>query len=343
MARKPAPGNVDEVYSLTKAEPVPIAAKKTRFPLIVYGDSTGLQSTFVPSGMMGDAESLRMTGGDFSAPTNNGKPGETCLKIETLPKGREGWLGVYWQTPANNWGKIKGAGYDLRGAEKLTFWARGEKGGERIVAFKMGGLVGPYPDTDSAMIGPIRLTKEWTKYSIDLKDKDLRHIVGGFAFNVRRSDNPRGALFYLDEIAYEGPAVAGSSSTVIAAAEPVPSPEAPKLQKSIKVVIPFPNAKAVFVVDGRDIMDEITAVAMKYPDAKVVIEGHTDNVGSVDLNKKLSYQRAKSVADYMASKGVSVDRMTVTGLGGEVPLHEGSNNTAEGRMENRRVEVTLKP
>ena len=45
--------------------------------------------------------------------------------------GRQGWAGIYWLSPANNWAKIKGAGYDLTKANRLTFWARGAKGGDR--------------------------------------------------------------------------------------------------------------------------------------------------------------------------------------------------------------------
>ncbi len=193
-----------EVYNLTQGKPVPIAAKKTRLPLIVFGEESGSVGTFVPSGFMGDAESMKIKSADFSAPLTSSKTGTGCLKIEITPVGAQGWVGLYWQTPANNWGKIKGAGYDLSRATKLTFWARGEKGGEKISEFKMGGLLGPYPDTDSASIGPIQLKKEWTHYVIDLSGKDLRHILGGFAFSVRRAQNPRGMTFYLDEIMYEG-------------------------------------------------------------------------------------------------------------------------------------------
>ena len=53
-------------------------------------------------------------------------------------------------------------------------------------------------------MGPIKLTQEWKQFTIDLTGKDLRHIVGGFMFLLRRSENPMGAVFYFDEIVYRG-------------------------------------------------------------------------------------------------------------------------------------------
>jgi len=194
-----------EVYNLSQGKAESIAAKKTGLPLIVYGEGPGKTGTYVPSGYMGDAGSMKLLSTNFSAPLADGKPGQAGLKIAYTAKGPAGWAGVYWLAPANNWAKIKGAGYDLSESTKLTFWAKGERGGERIAELKIGGIVGPYPDTDSANLQGLKLTDEWKKYEIDLTGKDLRHIVGGFMFAVRRMDNGRGATFYLDEIRYEGP------------------------------------------------------------------------------------------------------------------------------------------
>jgi hypothetical protein len=109
---------------------------------------------------------------------------------------------MYWQYPANNWGGVDG-GFDLSRAKKLTFWARGEKGGERIEEFKVGGIMGEYSDSDTAGIGPVVLDKEWKQYTIDLTGKDLSYIIGGFAWATNLDVNPDGAVFYLDEIKYE--------------------------------------------------------------------------------------------------------------------------------------------
>lgn len=113
------------------------------------------------------------------------------------------WAGVYWQNPVNNWGSAQNAGYDLSGATKLTFWARGQNGGERIQEFKIGGIMGEYSDSDTAGIGPVVLDKEWKQYTIDLKNRDLKYIIGGFAWSTNLDVNPEGCTFYLDEIRYE--------------------------------------------------------------------------------------------------------------------------------------------
>jgi outer membrane protein OmpA-like peptidoglycan-associated protein len=339
-------GHPAEIYNLTQGKPVPIAAKKARFPLIVFGEEHGTAATFVPSGFMGDAESLKIKSAGFSAPLSSSATGNACLKIEITPRGAQRWVGMYWQTPANNWGKIKGAGYDLSRATKLTFWARGENGGEKIAEFKMGGLVGPYPDTDSASIGPIRLKKEWTQYTIDLAGKDLRHILGGFAFSVRRAQNPRGAVFYLDEIMYEGENspddVASDIVSRDTSATTAPT-QTRVLKKPIHMTVPFPDTKTAFGPDGKGLLDEFVGLAQKFSTADIFVEGHTDDIGPAATNKKLSLERAQSIANYLISRNIAADRITVKGFGGERTLHEGPGTTKEQRYENQRVELSLMP
>ena len=130
--------------------------------------------------------------------------GDTCMRVEYKNDSGTRWAGIYWQNPANNWGTIPGVGFDLQGADKITFWARGDKGGEIITEFKIGGIAsGEHIDSDSASIGPVQLTKEWTKYEIDLRGRDLSYIIGGFcwATNIDVND-PEGIVFYLDELKY---------------------------------------------------------------------------------------------------------------------------------------------
>jgi hypothetical protein len=138
--------------------------------------------------------------------TQDCQSGKTCIKIVydlECSQQDQKWAGIYWLNPANNWGKRKG-GFDLSGAEKLTFWAKGEKGGERIEEFTVGGITGDFPDSDVAIIGPVILTNEWTEYSMDLRGKDLSYISGGFAWATNVEANPeKSCTFYLDHIRYE--------------------------------------------------------------------------------------------------------------------------------------------
>ncbi|MDD5730839.1 MAG: hypothetical protein PHN57_06900 [Candidatus Omnitrophica bacterium] len=174
--------------------------KQQSMPFYIYADRSSANNHFIPSGWMGDYGDIKYDGGSKEDPYL----GDTCVKIIYSGKATQGarWAGIYWQNPANNWGTVDG-GFDLSKASKLTFWARGEKGGERIEEFKVGGIMGEYSDSDTASIGPVILNKEWTQYTIDLKGKDMSYMIGGFCWATNIDVNPDGATFYLDEIKYE--------------------------------------------------------------------------------------------------------------------------------------------
>jgi opacity protein-like surface antigen len=77
-----------------------------------------------------------------------------------------------------------------------------------------------------------------------------------------------------------------------------------------------------------------------YPETKVVIEGHTDSVGSAAYNQKLSQKRADSVRDYLIQNfNISPDRLTAKGYGEESPVT--TNETEEGRRKNRRIQAVI--
>jgi outer membrane protein OmpA-like peptidoglycan-associated protein len=71
----------------------------------------------------------------------------------------------------------------------------------------------------------------------------------------------------------------------------------------------------------------------------MVVEGHTDSQGSDDLNLKLSEDRAAAVRDYLVSRGVAADRLSAVGVGEKRPIAD--NTSAEGRANNRRVEIVI--
>ena len=187
----------DELYE-TYEEEKPAAGTFKPFP--VYSDGRSPDNHYIPSGYMGDYSDITMDQASFDDPYS----GTTSIKVVYKTDVSQGarWAGVYWQNPANNWGDRQG-GYDLTGATKLTFWARGENGGERIEEFKIGGLTGTYADSDIAGIGPVLLTAEWKQYEIDLRGKDISYISGGFCWATNLDVNPGGATFYLDDIRYE--------------------------------------------------------------------------------------------------------------------------------------------
>jgi hypothetical protein len=159
---------------------------------------------FTPSGYMGDGEKgERLQINDvFRGNPRPDDPDDMCYKISYQP-GSLGWAGIYWQSPPNNWGNQPGR--NIKGAQEITFWARGEKGGE-IVEFKAGGIIasgGKYRDSFEISLGKVVLPNEWKKYGIDLSDQNLSNVIGAFAWVVSRSSNPEGLTFYLDNIRYE--------------------------------------------------------------------------------------------------------------------------------------------
>jgi len=87
-------------------------------------------------------------------------------------------------------------------------------------------------------------------------------------------------------------------------------------------------------------INDLAEVMKDYPDLNVVIEGHTDSVGSNAYNQKLSQERANAVKKYMVEKnGINAGRITPKGFGEEQPI--ASNATKEGRAKNRRVEAAV--
>ncbi|MEO1537797.1 MAG: OmpA family protein [Pseudomonadota bacterium] len=79
----------------------------------------------------------------------------------------------------------------------------------------------------------------------------------------------------------------------------------------------------------------------KYPDSIVTVTGHTDNTGSAGYNQDLSERRASSVVSVLRSGGVASSRLRIVGAGENRPI--ATNQTAEGRAQNRRVDITITP
>jgi outer membrane protein OmpA-like peptidoglycan-associated protein len=89
------------------------------------------------------------------------------------------------------------------------------------------------------------------------------------------------------------------------------------------------------------VLDEVARTLSEYNQTVVEVAGHTDNVGSDAYNQELSVRRANSVAAYLQSHGVMQQRLITVGAGESRPI--ASNDTEDGRAQNRRVEITLVP
>ena len=105
--------------------------------------------------------------------------------------------------------------------------------------------------------------------------------------------------------------------------------------------ITFKTDKSNIKQDFYPTLDSVATVLKKYSDNLVIVTGYTDNTGTKTHNQTLSEARAQNVGNYLVSKGVSMNRVSTIGMGEGNPI--ASNSTTNGRAQNRRVEITLRP
>jgi len=137
----------------------------------------------------------------------NPHSGKDCFRL-SFKNCDEPATGIYWVNNqvkgACNWGDVPGNDYSTEGYSKLSFWARGESGEERI-KFGIGGInksTKLYQDSlDEFQF--VNLTKNWKKYTISLKDQKLHSVIGGFYWYATKADNPTGGTFYVDDVEYK--------------------------------------------------------------------------------------------------------------------------------------------
>jgi outer membrane protein OmpA-like peptidoglycan-associated protein len=86
-------------------------------------------------------------------------------------------------------------------------------------------------------------------------------------------------------------------------------------------------------------LDKVVQLLQENPTVKIQIAGHTDNVGTVGDNTKLSGNRAKAVVTYLAGKGIDAKRLSFKGFGATQPIAD--NKTEAGRAQNRRTELKI--
>lgn len=104
----------------------------------------------------------------------------------------------------------------------------------------------------------------------------------------------------------------------------------------------FASGKDTLLPAARQRLDQVAEALMRGdPKSQFVVEGHTDSRGSVAVNQALSRRRADAVRDYLIERGVPAERITAEGHGPDDPVAD--NKTAEGRANNRRVEIVVKP
>ena len=110
------------------------------------------------------------------------------------------------------------------------------------------------------------------------------------------------------------------------------------LQKAMQG-IEFETGKATIKSKSFPLLDQIAETFIENKNYIIEVQGHTDNTGKDEVNRKLSDKRANAVKDYLVKKGVPADRMTAVGYGPDKPIAD--NSTKAGRAKNRRVEFNI--
>lgn len=124
----------------------------------------------------------------------------------------------------------------------------------------------------------------------------------------------------------------------------LPGADVQRVGEGIRLVlnenaVRFDTNKSTLTATAKANLDKLIPVFKEYPDTNIDIYGYTDSTGSPDYNLKLSGERAASVKNYLVGKGLSANRFNVKGLGIADPI--ASNETPEGRSQNRRVEFAI--
>ena len=124
----------------------------------------------------------------------------------------------------------------------------------------------------------------------------------------------------------------------------LPGADVVRVGEGIKLVlnenaVRFDTSKSTLTASAKANLDKLVTVFNEYPDTNIVIYGYTDSTGKLEFNQTLSEQRANAVKGFLTSKGIVASRFTATGMGIADPI--ASNETPEGRSQNRRVEFAI--
>ena len=198
------------------------------------------------------------------------------------------------------------------------------------------------------MLGKFKVTQAQKEFLNKEDDMSIYNHIVGDPYNdpvrMYALNHPKGKIMFQ---VYSNSATGEVGVVELAAFEQtIKAPTATQMKKDIdangKAIlnINFDTDKSTLQPEGKKIVDEILSLMKNNVDLKISIEGHTDNAGSADHNKKLSAERANTILKFLTSNGVTASRLTAAGFGAERPLvaNDGEANMAK----NRRVELVKK-
>lgn len=272
---------------------------------------------------MGDLFLVNRTDTSWSQPRNLGFPINTINNEATLFVAADGKTAYYASDRSDSRGGLDIYQFELpQGVRPVkTLWVKGKVFDQKTNA----GLPSAVELIDLAT------NKTFSRVQTDEKGEYLITLPLGkdYAFNVAR----RGYLFYSDNFSLKQK----PSETTYQKDIPLQPIE---LDASVVLRnIFFDVNKFELKNESLAELDRLVQLLTDNPSVKILIEGHTDNVGSAADNATLSQNRAKAVTSYLAGKGINPSRLQAKGLGATKPIAD--NNTEEGRAQNRRTELKI--
>lgn len=177
----------------------------------------------------------------------------------------------------------------------------------------------------------------------------VRGVSIGFWLNkTRQPENPRIPVLRVRSAPKEIQTIPFGEEEIITVSKPTRLPELKldTIAREVEEKVSFAAQNIFFAASSDRLrkesntpLDEVAAILEQYPSYNLTIEGHSDSTGNPEINRILSLKRAISVKKYLISKGIEEQRLTTYGFGPDKPL--ASNETPEGRSQNRRVELKL--
>lgn len=202
---------------------------------------------------------------------------------------------------------------------------------------------------NDTIILPVYILREngsYTETYGKLDTKFYKESLGKANFSISNamsavfmlSGKRQGRIFFPDYLkANPGGTVSAPAVPGVSATKSQPKKSTLDSIKMSAKSIQFENGKAILSKGSYSTLDIIAELMRNYPDTKWSVDGYTDNAGKDEANFVLSQKRAAAVEDYLVKKGVKPENLFAAGHGPDNPITD--NSTADGRAQNRRVEI----
>lgn len=245
---------------------------------------------------------------------------------DTLEKGHDYLVEFYVSRAERSIGNVKEFGVLF--TKKMT-WGLSNKGIQEI------------PSIEFLKPSGYKNKKKWTKFSGVYHAEGYESVFILGYFKNEHSKRFKGfAHYYIDDVSITLIKEKTDSVASIETAESIPKTYNPKIGETVTLEnLYFTTNKSELLTESFLELDKLVQFLNETINTTILISGHTDNTGNEDQNETLSEARAKSIADYLALKGISKSRINYIGNGSSKPI--ATNNTNEGKQQNRRVEFII--